>query len=222
MAFAGSAAFLASATGPWATCGAAGAPALPCACFCMSASCWFLTSANFCRSLTFFSSSASRDLASLSARSFATLSSSTAFGLPLAPSFAAAGSALESFNWSLASPFCDLSSTLAVIRPCAACFGASALAAGAACTPAASLDWYERQSDAWAATMRRASGCATVAASSLPGRFKITPLLRRLMLPPTNASGLLRWIAINICSRLIPSGLTWRAILPRESPRLTS
>ena len=120
--FAGSAGFTIGA-GTSGFLASAGAGFVACACFCRSVPAWLFNSASFFRSLRFFSRSTMRLLASLSALSRATRSSSSVAmrpckGLPLA-SFAA--SVRETSSLSLPVAAGTLSSTLGAILPVTDC-----------------------------------------------------------------------------------------------------
>lgn len=162
------------------------------------------------RSAMFLFSSATREAASLAARSRAILSS-TAGALPCtAP--------LDRVSLSGVAAPGFFSSTLAWTLPDA---WRSEVGVRDVGTPSASLRRNSLKSRLWATTVWRASSADTAVASSPVGTSSTEPALSLFTLPPMNASGLARSMATSIWSSEMFAGLFADAIRPAVSPACT-
>ena len=160
------------------------------------------------RSAMFLLSSATRVAASLAERSRAIFSAlALACTLPLDKVSLSGVPAVGFF-----------SSTVACTLPVACRWSPSILLAG---TPSASLRRNSLKSRLCATTVCVASVAGTAPASVEPGTSSTAPALRRLTLPPENASGLARSIATSIWSSDTVGGLLAEAMAPAVSPGRT-
>ena len=161
------------------------------------------------KSPMFFDNSATRVVASLACLSLAILSSVAV--LPCkAP--------LDNVSLSGVTAAPARSSTLACTLPPVWRLALSTCVIDA---PSASFCRKSLKSFACATMILEASGPVSAPASPADGRFSTAPALKRLMLSPTNASGLLTSNATSIWSSEILAGLFCVAILLAVSPAFT-
>ncbi len=159
-------------------------------------------------SLMFLDNSAARAAASLAPRSLANRSSADLSWIAPFDSVSLSGAVVAGF----------LSSTFVCTLPLAFRSTATTCALGA--MPASFLR-KSLKSLLCATMIWFASSAELALACSAEGTFMTEPALTRLILPPTNASGLLRNSATSIWSSDTLAGLTLAAILLAVSPGLT-
>ena len=157
----------------------------------------------------FFDNSATRVVASLACLSLAILSSAAVL-LCKAP--------LDNVSLSGVTAAPARSSTLACTLPPVWRLALSTCVIGA---PEANFCRKSLKSLACATMVLDASEPDNAPASSADGRSSTAPALKRLILPPTNASGLLFSNATSIWSSEMLAGLFCAAILPAVSPAFT-